>query len=276
MTHAPAAHRRRSTALTWRLLRDPPRAGSRNMALDHALAEELGEGEAALRLYAWERPTVSFGRNEPTRDVYSREAGEEAGVEYVRRPTGGRAVLHDAELTYAVVAPLRAMDGVRNAYRRINHALAAALRALGAPVALAEETVVPSVDAGPCFQDPTGGEVTARGRKLVGSAQCRIGGAILQHGSILLDGDQSLLTRLSCAPPSTEKKGGEERAPPATLTELVAGVDRDDVADAVVRAMRASFDGAWTEDAGYRPAELAAADLLERERYGSDEWTWRR
>lgn len=273
MTHAPAV------TLTWRLLRDDPLPGSRNMALDHALAEGLAEGEAVFRLYAWERRTVSFGRNEPAAEVYSRAAAEGLGVDCVRRPTGGRAVLHDAELTYAVAAPVRALNGVRNAYRRINHALAAALRALGAPVTLAKETAVPSVDAGPCFQDPADGEVTAAGRKLVGSAQCRIGGAILQHGSILLAGDQSLLARLSQPRPSDEgsdeEKGGEEHAPPATLTELVGRVGRGDVADAVSRAMRDSFGGAWRAD-GYRGSELAAADRLERERYGRDGWTWRR
>lgn len=257
-----------ATALTWRVIRDEPLPGATNMALDHALAASLGEGEAVLRLYDWERRTVSFGRNEPARGRYSKDAAEARGVDYVRRPTGGRAVLHDAELTYTVVAPVRAWGGLRDAYRLINHALAGALRALGAPVALAEETTVPSIDAGPCFQGPAGGEVTAAGRKLVGSAQCRIEGALLQHGSIILAGDQALLNRLS-------GKGGEEHVPPATLSGLVGEVSRDQVAESVARAMRGTFGGRWT-DGEYTAGERAAAQRLENRRYGREEWTWRR
>jgi len=269
MTPTPAVTR----SLSWRLIRDVPRPGPANMALDHALARTLGEGEAVLRLYSWSRPTVSFGRNEPARDVYpaarSAELSEELGVDFVRRPTGGRAVLHDAELTYAVVAPIRALGGVREAYRRIHRALAAALRDLGAPVALADDTAVPAVDAGPCFQEPAGGEVTAAGRKLVGSAQCRIEGASLQHGSIILSGDQSLLARLS-------QKGREAAALPATLTQFVGGVGADDVARAVSDTMRETFPGSWKTDGAYREGELEAAERLKAERYGDDDWTWRR
>lgn len=238
------------------------------MALDHALASELGDGQAILRLYAWQRPTVSFGRNEPAHGLYSREQATALGIDYVRRPTGGRAVLHDAELTYAVLAPARAWGGLRDAYRLINHALAQALRALGAPVGLAEEATVPSVDAGPCFQSPAGGEVTAEGRKLVGSAQCRIEGALLQHGSIILDGDQTVLGRLN-------GKAVEDHGAPATLTGLVGESSLGDVEEAVARAMRETFGGEWA-DGEYSLIEMATAERLAAERYSIDEWTWRR
>ncbi len=258
--------------LTWRVIRDRARSGAENMALDHALAAGLGQGQAVLRLYAWERPTVSFGRNEPARGLYSTDEAARLGVDYVRRPTGGRAVLHGAELTYAVVAPTRAWGGLRDAYRLINQALAEALHALGAPVTLAGERATPSVDAGPCFQSPAGGEVTAHGRKLVGSAQCRIEGALLQHGSIILAGDQGLLVRLSEGP---DEKSVEEHDPPATLSELVGSVSRDEVAESVARAMRATFDGEWVDGECSRE-ELAAAEKLAADRYGKAEWTWRR
>lgn len=260
-----------TTRLTWRVIRDAPRSGAANMALDHALAAELGDDEAVLRLYSWTRPTVSFGRNEPARARYARRAGAERGVDWVRRPTGGRAVLHDAEVTYAVIAPARALGGVRTAYRRINDALAAALRALGAPVALSERADSLPVDAGPCFRSPAEGEVTASGRKLVGSAQARVEGALLQHGSIILAGDQSLLAE----PGESAEEGGTEHEAPATLTELVGSVGFDEVAEAVSTGMRATFEGSWTPG-GYRARELATARRLEAGRYGRDEWTWRR
>lgn len=254
--------------LTWRVIRDGPRSGVDNMALDHALASNLKEGEAVLRLYSWQRPTVSFGRNEPARGLYSTDEAIRLGVDYVRRPTGGRAVLHDAELTYAVAAPLRAWGGLRDAYVRINQALAGAMRALGAPVHLAGDGPTPSVDAGPCFQSPAVGEVTAGGRKLVGSAQCRIEGALLQHGSIILSGDQKLLGRLN------ERSVGEHD-PPATLSDIVGAVSRDDVVEAVTSAMKAEFRGEWFED---EPdvGEVTVAGTLAAERYGRAEWTWRR
>lgn len=257
-------------ALSWRVIRDASRPGATNMAFDHALAAELGDDEAVLRLYSWGRPTVSFGRNEPARGLYSLPAARSRGVDYVRRPTGGRAVLHAAELTYAVVAPIRSLGGVREAYARINAALAAALSSLGAAVALSQEADSLPVDAGPCFRTPAEGEVTADGRKLVGSAQARVGGALLQHGSIILAGDQSLLTVLR-----ERHEDEEEHEAPATLTSLVGGVDAADVADAVTDHLRGRFGGRWTTSR-YRTRELQSAARLEAERYGRDEWTWRR
>jgi lipoate-protein ligase A len=236
------------------------------MALDHALALGCGPGEAVLRLYGWSSPTVSFGRNEPARDVYDTELARALGIGFVRRPTGGRAVLHDDELTYAVVAPLRALGGLRRAYIRINEALVAALSTLGVPASLAGGARVPRPDAGPCFQVPAPGEVTLAGRKLVGSAQVRVGSCILQHGSIILRGDQARLMRL--------RGEGEDPGPPAALEDALPGMDRSDVTARVAASMRLALGGRWTER-GYRSQEQSqASELLER--YSSTEWTWRR
>lgn len=294
-----------SELLTWRIVRDGPRPGATNMALDHALAAESAAGEAVLRIYGWARPTVSFGRNEPAREAYGSAADRprttgstprSERVDWVRRPTGGRAVLHDAEVTYAVVARADALGGPRLAYRRINEALAGALASLGAPVALSGPAATPTLDAGPCFQSPAEGEVTMNGRKLVGSAQARVEGALLQHGSILLAGDQTLLedlrgdvgasTREAAAPmvvgpgagasPRSATKGRPGAyAAPATLSLMGSDVSFDDVSDAVARHMQKTFDGAWRTD-DYRQSELDTATRLEAERYGTEAWTWRR
>ena len=253
--------------LRWRLIRDEPRTGARNMAIDHALAECLEPHEGVLRLYRWSRPTLSLGRNEPAA-IYPLVplVAMQGVVDLVRRPTGGRAVLHDAELTYAIAAPLRGW-GARAAYRAINEALAAALRSLGAPVGLADDRL-PALppDAGPCFASPAAGEVVAWGAKLVGSAQARIGGALLQHGSILLSGTQRLLAGAD-RPEATS--GG------ITLTELLPHVSIDEVAAAVAESLRMRLGGEWGEDS-LRPAEDEAALRLEADRYGRDTWTWRR
>jgi lipoate-protein ligase A len=250
----------RTQELTWRLVRDVSHPGAANMALDHALAACLRPNQGVVRLYGWSRPTVSFGKNEPAHRVG--EGMHTGGVElhYVRRPTGGRAVLHDDELTYAVVAPLDAFGGLREAYLRINEALAEAIRALGAAVEVSGTTETLGLDAGPCFQSPTRGEVVAEGRKLVGSAQARLEGALLQHGSILLAGGQGSLS---------------EEGTSVTLSELLGEVTPDGVADAVSDAYRRSFGGEWVER-GYDVRELETAARLEKERYGSDDWTWRR
>jgi lipoate-protein ligase A len=247
------------------------------MALDHALTRCLGPNEGVVRLYGWSAPTVSFGKNERGFRVRG------VDVDYVRRSTGGRAVLHDQEVTYAVVAPVDAFGGLRDAYRRINEALADALRALGAVVALAGERAgegntggpnrvearesgqrgTPGLDAGACFRTPVRGEVVAEGRKLVGSAQARMGGALLQHGSILLGGDQRVLEARRAEPTSI------------TLRELLGDVSREQVAEAAAEAFGSCFGGAWLE-AEYAAAELDLASRLEAERYGRDTWTWRR
>jgi lipoate-protein ligase A len=248
------------------------------MALDEALARRLPSGSAVLRLYRWSRPTVSFGRNEPVRAValegVRRGPAASGKLDVVRRPTGGRAVLHDDELTYAVVAPVRTFGGVREAYRRINVALAEALRALGAEVrvvASGNESGaggrVRPLDAGPCFQAPSTGEVVAGTRKLIGSAQARVGHALLQHGSIILSGDQ---TRLAEVVP-----GADAFPQPATLSELVGPVDPDDVVEAVARSLTRCFGGTGTESA-YTPEEVDAARELAESKYGRAEWTWRR
>lgn len=236
------------------------------MAVDHALALQREPGEATLRLYLWEAPTLSFGRNEPARGLYDAGAARDAGVGFVRRPTGGRAVLHDQELTYAVVVAVGALGGPRETYRRINEALVGALRSMGVPASLAggERSALPP-DAGPCFDVPAEGEVVATGRKLVGSAQARIGRSILQHGSLILEGDQGLIAEL----------GGPDPSPPATLASLLGGRPDRAMLDAALQdAFEARMGGRWVRSRLRSPESEAAARL--QLRYEDPDWTWRR
>jgi len=238
------------------------------MAVDHALADALPPGEGVLRFYTWDPRTISFGRHEPAAGLYDRAAAAAEGLGFVRRPTGGRAVLHADEITYCVVVPGRALGGARSAYRAIHEGLTAGLRTIGVPAVVAEGGTVLTPDAGPCFQTPAPGEVVAGGRKLVGSAQARVGGVILQHGSVILRGDQAALTRLT--------GGEEESTPPATVEELLGRrADNAEVVAALAGAMRLALGGTWNEG-DYRATETRRADLLEEERYACDTWTWRR
>jgi lipoate-protein ligase A len=243
--------------------------GPRNMARDHALALGLAPGRGVLRLYRWARPTISLGRNEPAGGFRDRARALDH-VSYVRRPTGGRAVLHDREITYAVVVPVRALGGVRQAYRRVNQGLVNALRTLGVPADLASEAhQAARPDAGPCFQQAAPGEVTVAGRKLVGSAQARIAGALLQHGSLLMEGRQELLE-------SDASRTGAQAAGAVSLTELLGSSPSwERLAEAIAASLAATLGGRWrqaSEPHGYdarREAELSS-------RYRSPAWTWRR
>ncbi len=254
-------------SLSWRVLSDPPMPGFENMARDHALAEELEEGHAVLRLYRWDRPTVSLGRNEPGKGSYDTDRALASGIPFVRRPTGGRAVLHSDELTYAVVAPLRALGGLRQVYDRVNEGLMMGLRALGADVEMASSSGAPSKpDAGPCFRKPAAGEVTAGGRKLIGSAQARIGNGFLQHGSLILGGDQGPLERL--------RRDGQVVESPATLNGLLGrSPEWDEVTAAIQAGLEEALGGRWTDGAmsGQESETQARLEAL----YASDEWTWR-
>jgi lipoate-protein ligase A len=157
------------------------------MAADVLLLDDAALlGNASLRLYCWNPPTLSIGRNQ------AREAIVDRNVPVVRRPTGGKAVWHEHEVTYAVAAPIATFGSLRTAYRDIHTRIAAALRSLGIDAVLAGDrpAVRPSDRPASCFALSVGGEILVKRRKLVGSAQVRRGDAFLQHGSILLDGSQ--------------------------------------------------------------------------------------
>ena len=188
----------RSTSVRWRMLVTPPADGAHNMAVDDALLERAqSTGECVVRVYGWSRPTLSLGRNQTARGHYDLERARALGIDFVRRSTGGRAVLHHREVTYSVTGPIALLGTLRASCARINRLLVAALDGLGV-----RATVAPSKRGGatpglaPCFDTPGEGELMVGTRKLVGSAQWRDREALLQHGSILIDDDQSLASTL--------------------------------------------------------------------------------
>ncbi|HXG97203.1 MAG TPA: hypothetical protein VNJ06_08860, partial [Gemmatimonadales bacterium] len=146
------------------------------MAADVALLDDAVHfGNASLRLYLWDPPTLSIGRNQLVDGIAI------DGVAVVRRPTGGQAVWHEHEVTYAVAAPIAHFGSLRNAYCQIHTRIATALRSLGIDALLAGDrrAVRPSDRPTSCFASPVGGEIMVQGRKLVGSAQVRRGDAFL-------------------------------------------------------------------------------------------------
>ena len=229
---------------TWRLLLDGDAHGFWNMGVDEALAASAAAGgPATLRLYAWRGAWLSLGyaqRASPERAGACRAAG--TGV--VRRATGGRAVLHGSDLTYAVAAHESALpDGLGATYELVGDALADAVAGLG----IAAERAIPTGAAGAgfdCFAAPAGDEFCVDGRKLVGSAQLRAGGAVLQHGSL----------RLAPDPPEACRAAGLPGSAATSLVEIGCAASAERVRALLVAAFEAALG------ASLRPGQLNRAE----------------
>lgn len=256
-------------AAAWRTVITPPLDGAHNMAVDAALMARANRtDEAVLRLYSWSAPTLSLGRNQTARGLYNLLRLRERGIGAVRRPTGGRAVLHHREVTYSVTAPATDCMPLRSTCSRINDLLLHALCQLGVAAAVVPRARrAPRPTAAPCFATPAEGELMVAGRKLVGSAQWRDGGAFLQHGSILLADDQSAISDLTAEPSGVT-------SPPATLTDLLGRTPHHtEVTAALVDAVLALEDG----DARPLDADATIADARSLvHAFADDNWTWRR
>ncbi len=231
------------------------------MAVDYALLEAARGGRTFLRLYRWAPPCLSLGRNEPATTRYSRTEIERLGLSVVRRPTGGRAVWHEAELTYAVAGPEALFGSLPEAYRAIHRLLLAALGRLGLRATLAEPAGrAARPGAGACFARPAGGEIVVGDRKLVGSAQVREGGTFLQHGSLLLDDGQDVVRRIT--------RGD---APPATAAALCPALGRPVAFEEAAAAVIAAAEAQWGA-----PGNSPAPEPRDLARFTAADWTWRR
>ena len=172
-----------------RYIDSPPAAGDFNMSCDFTLAVNSKPGDCPiLRFYTWLKPTISLGVHQKRDDVdYQRCLQDD--IDVVRRPTGGRAILHAGELTYSFIYPLEPGMGKRKqkeVYSKVHNALAEALRIGGFEVDLAGAGKPLNPSSPLCFATAIGSEIEFRGRKVVGSAQRVMENALLQHGSILL------------------------------------------------------------------------------------------
>ncbi|MCD6351676.1 MAG: lipoate--protein ligase family protein [Armatimonadetes bacterium] len=260
--------------MAWRLLLDvaSPASGAWNMSVDEALLGSLRQGLApvTLRFYRWSPPTVSLGYFQPAEDV-DLEALARLGLGLVRRPTGGRAILHDDELTYSLTIPAADVPGGRSvgrSYLAISRGLLAGLELLGLRASVGHDKSTRSTLSAGCFALSTRADLTAAGHKIIGSAQTRRGGVILQHGAvpITLDADKH---RAVFGPQEAE-------------AVLAAGGGLVDVLgyrpswQQLVQAFVAGFRQAFDVDivAGeLTDAERELAARLESERYGTEDFT---
>jgi lipoate-protein ligase A len=277
-------------AATWRLLTTPPADGSTNMAIDEAILHALADGVGAptLRFYQWDPPCLSLGYNQHYAEVDEATCAR-LGYTWVRRPTGGRAILHTDELTYSIIAPAhepRVQGGIVESYRRLSAGLLAGLRTLGADVFQAQsEKVHNSNKSAVCFDTPSNYEITVNGKKLIGSAQVRRRGMVLQHGTLPLTGDLGrIFACLHTAKPGSHGPDTEQaknrwrdwlldRA--CTLEEALGRqVSFDQVAHALARGF-ASALSLRLEPGDLTANEGSLAQRLRREQYASDDWNRR-
>ena len=238
----------------WRLIQDREGSGPWNMGLDEAMLRNASEfGLASLRLYTWSGPWLSLGYAQRRVAPERLEDCRRVGVSVVRRTTGGRAVLHGRDLTYCVAAPeQRLKPGLRGTYDQVADALLVALHSLGireadrAPL-LGSQGRTPDFD---CFAEPAGDEIVLGAGKLIGSAQRRRGGAVLQHGSI----------RLAADSPEVARATGVADGLAVSLAESGYAVEERDLREAIVRAfaevLRSDFEERAPEAWELEQAEL--------------------
>ena len=269
---------------TWRLLESVPARGAWNMSLDEAILESAGRGESppTLRLYAWEPACLSLGYAQSFTDVDVRRLNSN-GWDLVRRPTGGRAILHTDELTYAVIGPHdepRLAGGVLASYRRLSGALLQALHRMHIPAEADGQPGSPQdeVSKGPvCFEVPSNYEITVQGKKLIGSAQARRKEGVLQHGSLPLAGDLARITWALSFSDETQRQTAAARLyARAATAEAVLGSPPS--WGAAAQALIAAFCQTLSLElltSDLTPAEKARADELFETKYNHPSWTER-
>ncbi|MEF3310085.1 biotin/lipoate A/B protein ligase family protein [Paenibacillus sp. GYB004] len=278
----------------WRLIRSGLRSPADNMAIDEAMLIAHSEGKAppTVRFYGWNPATLSIGYFQKAEDEIDLAEVQRQGIGFVRRPTGGRAVLHDRELTYSMIVSEEYPDmptTVNEAYRVLSEGLVQGFRRLdlraemvnlGMPEEKAKYTSTAGSAA--CFDSPSWYELVVEGRKIAGSAQTRSRGVILQHGSILLemDVDQlfSLLRFSSDRIKERLKTSFHTKA--VAIGDICRGMGRQPVtyeeAEAAFREGIAEGLGIRLEEGELTEYERELAAQLSAEKYGSDEWNLRR
>ena len=249
------------------------------MAIDAAILKAV-ESEAVLptlRLYAWFPPCLSLGYSQPFSDIDLNRLNSR-GWDVVRRPTGGRAILHTDELTYAVIGPKtdpRLAGGLMDSYRQISTALYQALTSLNLPAEIHAGKNPLAHEQPVCFENPSDFEITVNGKKIIGSAQARKESAILQHGSLPLKGDLTRITEVLVYSSNAERiYAGELLLEKAANVSSVLGqeVSWETAAQAIQEAFRETLNLDLVEEE-LTPREMDTANTLALNQFGSLDWT---
>jgi lipoyl(octanoyl) transferase len=273
----------------WRFIDSGNCSPSFNMALDEALLEWHSEGKIppVIRFYGWEPAALSIGYFQKVEKEIDLEAVKAQGLGFVRRPTGGRGVLHEHELTYSVIVSEEHPEmpkTVTEAYRVISEGILKGFHQLGLEAYFAvpktdeERSALKDPRSAVCFDAPSWYELVVEGRKVAGSAQTRQKGVILQHGAILLDLDEDKLFSLFKYPNERVK----ERMKSAFKNKAVAINEISPRKITLEEAKEAFYkgfaEGLNIELESYQLSEeeLSYVNKIAKERYESDEWNFKR
>ncbi len=259
------------TMKQWRLIVDTePCSGSWNMAVDEYLFRSLeNEPGTYLRFYSWARPTVSLGYSQNVDRVLNTAYCRREGIDIVRRITGGKLVLHDREVTYSFSSSDTGTFGttLTESYRMISSGLMRGLEKMGLRPCLADAPPQAYVRGDlPCFSYPARDEIEVEGRKIVGSAQKRVGGRFLQHGSIPLQEDDERLRHISLL------DGSGEHIRMISLSQALG--EQVDFSWAVDRfaAGMAEFFGAGLRPMTFSDEAKASVTRLQKDRHENPDW----
>jgi lipoate-protein ligase A len=272
----------------WRLLDTGPADGFTNMAVDEALLEILAaeKGPPTLRFYSWSPPALSLGYGQSIAGEIDVHRCASLGIDVVRRSTGGRAVLHDHEITYSVVIRAddpRVASGLLASYLTISHAMVRGLSYLDITaelLPLRRGALLPSGQASPvCFATLSSYEVAVAGRKIIGSAQRRAHNLIMQHGSIPVSHDLDKMRAVFGSSLPGGRSTRSELVYQAQMTSLQEAGGRLYSYAEVVAALTRGMAETWQVD--LLPGHLTTSEkdcsaYLRATKYGSDSWTWRR
>lgn len=268
--------------LTWRLILDQAAPGAWNMAVDEVLLDGVASGKAppTLRFYGWQPACLSLGYFQSFA-VIDPDACRALGIDIVRRPTGGRAILHDRELTYSIALPASVLGhdrAILPSYHRISRALQAGFAQLGVATTMAPESAAPTEpEHGPiCFDRPSAHEILLGGRKLVGSAQVRRSESLLQHGSILIEPQLRTMLRCLRLPVAVTHWGpAGTRLDDGVIGLAEVGIsDPATIAAAIAEAVAREFNVTLLAG-GLGSSEVAAARTLSASKYETQDWTER-
>lgn len=274
----------------WRFVHTKACSAAMNMAVDEAIMTAHSEGKVppTVRFYTWEPATLTIGYFQKAKEEVNFEELEKRNLGFVRRPTGGRAVLHDQELTYSIIVNESYPGLPRNvteAYRVLSEGLLEGFRKLGLDAEMArldEQGRFAAASSAACFDSPSWYELVVEGRKVAGSAQTRQQGVVLQHGSILLDLDVDLLFELLRFPSERVKQRLKQtfNRKAVAINDLLRTsgqhpVTLEDVEPAFFEGFEKGM-GIQLKEETLTPYEHALAEELVRSKYGSTEWNFRR
>lgn len=252
------------------IVEDTPLPAAENMARDEFLFNLCHDIKAGFfRIYYWELPTFSFGVSQKITKAINTDYIKENGCEYVRRITGGKTVLHNDEITYAVVSSEDIFyrdNDLYQSYKLISQVLVDAFNKIGVPAYLSKGSPPAlSKTNNPCFSFPTPNEIEIDGKKIVGSAQKRDNKALLQHGSIPVGMDYQLYADGANSRPKIISRSM------TTLTEA-SDKTKEDLEGALVQCFQEFVNQPFKE---FRFAEDDKKKIAEiAEKYKSNEWNY--